>query len=33
MKTMLKSKMHRAHVTGANVDYDVGITAQEAALA
>jgi aspartate 1-decarboxylase len=26
MRTMLKSKIHRAHVTGANVDYEGSIT-------
>ena len=26
MRTMLKSKIHRAHVTGANIDYEGSIT-------
>ena len=32
MRTMLKSKIHRAHVTGANVDYEGSITLDPALM-
>ncbi len=33
MRTMLKSKIHRAHVTGANIDYEGSITIDKKLLA
>jgi aspartate 1-decarboxylase len=33
MRTMLKSKIHRAHVTGVNIDYEGSITIDKKLLA